>query len=614
MKIRRTLFLFATLFLLTACNFTLAEDVTPPPNYKPPTPAPTMGPLFPSAAPDPAKGEALYIENCASCHGATGMGGGAQSAMLEGQGVTIPLLGLPEFAQGKTPAAWYQMVTQGNLKKFMPPFSSLSDQQRWDVVAYALSLHTTSEQLDKGRELCGDCARYFGDQKTMSALSETDLVNLMRNGQGNIPAFGKDFSNADALAVAAYLRSLTFAQTIPPTVVPATETAVNTEGLTPLPEGASQPEAESTPDPVSGGQVTGSIQNQTGADLPKDVKVTLRGYTHGTDMSAGAEEIITLEGTLDALGANGAFVFTGVALEEGLIFLAEAAVDGMTYKSDFAVVKAGEAEVNLPAIVIHAVSEDFSLLKIQSLQLFFDLANADAAQVFAVYTIVNDSDKTVVVNMGEETEIPFAPFPDGANGLGYEAAQDTAPFMPLDGGFALPPSETTYGLIAYSSLPNGKEIRISQPAFLPIEKVTLLLPEGVEVEGKNLTDGGAQAMGSMNFHVYTASNLAKGASLEFALKGQPQQTAVNPDPLQNKNLLFGIGGLGVALILAGGWMYWRDRKREEDLDEEEEFSDPESIMDAIIALDDLHRAGKIPDEAYQRRRAELKDALKRKAS
>jgi hypothetical protein len=35
-------------------------------------------------------------------------------------------------------------------------------------------------------------------------------------------------------------------------------------------------------------------------------------------------------------------------------------------------------------------------------------------------------------------------------------------------------------------------------------------------------------------------------------------------------------------------------------------------MDAIIALDDLHRAGKIPDEAYQQRRGELKEALKRK--
>ena len=64
-------------------------------------------------------------------------------------------------------------------------------------------------------------------------------------------------------------------------------------------------------------------------------------------------------------------------------------------------------------------------------------------------------------------------------------------------------------------------------------------------------------------------------------------------------------------------MFMRDRKRKESKKKRmkrkrSEFEDPESLMDAIIALDDLHRAGKISDEAYQQRRNELKDALKRK--
>jgi mono/diheme cytochrome c family protein len=616
MKLRYSILFVFIVILLAACNFTLAEDVTPPPDYKPPTPAPTMGPLYPAAAPDPVNGGVIYAENCAPCHGATGMGDGPQAAMLQSQDVTVPALGSAEFAQGKTPAAWYQMVTQGNLQKFMPPFSSLSDQQRWDVIAYAISLHVTPSQLEQGKALCGDCAKYFGDQKMMSALSESDLANLMRNGEGNVPAFGKDFSDEDALAVAVYLRSLTFAPPAAPTTAPATQTSVNAEGVTPPAEGTSQPEAESTPESIGIGTVSGSIENQTGANLPKDVKVTLRGYTHGQDMSAGAQEVFTQEGVVNA---DGTFAFENVGLNEGLIFLAEVAVDGMTYKSDFAIVEAGATDLGLPPITIHAASEDFNLLKIDSLQLFFDLANADAAQVFAVYTIANASDKTVVVKMGDAADVPFLAFPKGAKGLGYEATQDTAPFMEIDGGFAMPPSETSYGLIAYSSLPNGKEIAISQSALLPIGEISLLLPEGVEVEGRNLVDGGAQAMGSMNFHVYTAGGLDKGENLEFTLTGKPQDTAVNPDVTQNKNLLIGISAIGVALILAGGWMFWRDRKREEDVDDEdgdeedEQLEDPESVMDAIIALDDLHRAGKIPDEAYQQRRGELKDALKRKA-
>ncbi|MBI5953546.1 MAG: cytochrome c [Chloroflexi bacterium] len=613
MKLRHSILLAIIAVVLTACNFTLAEDVTPPPDYKPPAPAPTMSPLFPAAAPDPASGAALYAENCAPCHGATGMGDGPQAAMLQGQDVTIPALGSAEFAQDKTPAAWYQMVTQGNIKNFMPPFSSLDDQQRWDVVAYAFTLHTTPEQIEKGKSLCGDCAQYFGSQEMMSALSESDLVNLMKNGMGDVPAFGKDFSEDDALAVAAYIRSLTFAQPIPPTVDSATETPVNADSGTPLPEGTSQPGAESTPEPISGGTVSGSIQNQTGTDLPKDVKVTLRGYAHGGDMSTAPEEVVTLEGVLND---DGTFVFADVDVSEGLIFRAEATMDGTTYRSDFAVVEAGMTDVSLSVITVYATTEDLSALKIDSLQMYFDLANAENAQMFAVYNITNSSDKTVVVKVGDAAEIPFIAFPAGAEGLGYEAAQGSAPFMEIDGGFAMPPSETPYGLIAYSSLPNAKEIPISQAALLPIEKITLLLPEGVEVEGDTLIDGGTQSMTeSMNFHVYTASGLAKGETLDFTLKGKPQETAVNPDITQNKTLLFGVGGLGVALILAGAFLFWRDRRREEEPDEEEDgdFQDPESLMDAIIALDDLHRAGKIPDEAYQRRRGELKDALKRKA-
>ena len=64
-------------------------------------------------------------------------------------------------------------------------------------------------------------------------------------------------------------------------------------------------------------------------------------------------------------------------------------------------------------------------------------------------------------------------------------------------------------------------------------------------------------------------------------------------------------------------MYLRDRNKEEEFEgdeeeEENEYDDAESVMDAIIALDDLHRSGKMSDEAYKNRREELKNALKRK--
>jgi len=72
------------------------------------------------------------------------------------------------------------------------------------------------------------------------------------------------------------------------------------------------------------------------------------------------------------------------------------------------------------------------------------------------------------------------------------------------------------------------------------------------------------------------------------------------------------------LLLAGGWMYLRDRRHtqdeiedeEEEEEDEDEFSSSEEVLDAIIALDDLHRAKKISSEPYQKRRTELKEILK----
>ena len=68
MKLRHTLPLAIILTLLSACNFTLAEDVTPPPGYVAPSPAPTLGPLYPASAPDIENGAAIYVEKCAACH------------------------------------------------------------------------------------------------------------------------------------------------------------------------------------------------------------------------------------------------------------------------------------------------------------------------------------------------------------------------------------------------------------------------------------------------------------------------------------------------------------------------------------------------------------------
>lgn len=611
MNLRQITLLSLGALLLAACNVTLAADVTPPPNYVPPTPVPTLGPLYPNQAPNVENGKAIFAEKCAACHGEKGLGDGPQSADLP---VAVIPIGLPEFAREATPAKWYATVTQGNLERFMPPFASLSDQERWDVVAYALTLHTTNEQLELGKTLfesnCADCGGSFTNLETMSALSEDDLAKLIREGGGNIPAFGSGFSDDEAYAVAAYIRTLSFAPPPAPVAAAATGTPVNAEAATPSAEGT--PQAQVTEE-AGVSIVRGQIDNRTGEALPPDLKITLRGFDHGADPSQGPTEILNQQGSVNP---DGSYTFE-VELAESQIYLTELTVAGLSYQSEFAVVPAGAAELVLSPIVIYPTTTDMDALQVKELQIFFDLAGQDA-QIFSVYFITNESDETILVKMADSQNIPFISFPEGATGLGFETTDNSTPFIPTDDGFAMPPNENPYGLIAFATIPKSSETKIVQSTLLTVNSITLFLPEGVQAEGASLTDNGVQSLQGANFHVYTSPGVEKGSSFEFTLTGAPQNVAESPDITQNQTVLIGVGALGMTLILAGVWMYLRDRRKtaddegDEENDEDDMYEDTESIMDAVIALDDLHRAGKISDEAYKKRRAELTGALKRK--
>ena len=636
MKLRSLLLIAFFTMLLAACNFTLAEDVTPPPGYVAPTPLPTLV-LSPVQAPSVESGRAIYAEKCAACHGETGLGDGEQGIQL---GVTVPAFGLEEVARPATPAEWFTVVTRGRMDRFMPPFASLNDEQRWDVVAYAMSLHISDEQAARGQEIfetnCKDCSTdFFQDQSQMSPLSEVALARIARDGNGTIPPFGASLSQDDLWAVAAYLRTLSFdysveqaaapAPTSTPGTVSATDTPAAAEAGTPTGEGTpgAGTEQAATSEPATAaptvvakegfGTVTGIIENKTGEDLPADMKVTLRGFDHGADPSAGPQEVFTQEG---AVNSDGTYSFENVEMPSNRIFIAEVLVDGITMQSPFAVAQDGVASVTIPAIPLYAMTDDVSLLSMEDARIFIEYGDTDL-EYYGVYSFRNTSDKTVVVDTKGNSEIPFIRMPEGTSLLGYEAMQDSEPIVNTDQGFAIPPSENTYSLLTFTSLPKQPKFDVVQPFVLPAASLSIFLPEGVTAQGEKLTGEGVQEFQNFNLNVYSSQNVAASETVNFSVTGAPIQatepSTTEPPAGSNRNTLLIVAGLlGLALIVVGGWMYLRDRNQGEETGEEEahEFETSEDVLDAIVALDDLHRAGKMPEDAYQKRRAELKDILK----
>ncbi|MCX7670060.1 MAG: cytochrome c, partial [Anaerolineae bacterium] len=96
----------------------------------------------PPLQPQPAAGRQLYAQNCAPCHGATGKGDGAAAA-----GLGVPPTAFADYnvVAGLSFTEMFSVTKNGRMARMMPPWGSrLSDQQIWDVVGYAWTLHTSA--------------------------------------------------------------------------------------------------------------------------------------------------------------------------------------------------------------------------------------------------------------------------------------------------------------------------------------------------------------------------------------------------------------------------------------------------------------------------------------
>ena len=94
-------------------------------------------PLAPSKTPDLARGQQLYAQNCASCHGANGDGKGPDSA-----GMDPPPIDFTDEARARERSlfALYQVIEQGLDGTSMRAFTELSVEDRWAVAFYSGTL------------------------------------------------------------------------------------------------------------------------------------------------------------------------------------------------------------------------------------------------------------------------------------------------------------------------------------------------------------------------------------------------------------------------------------------------------------------------------------------
>ncbi len=135
---------------------------------------------LPTSALDTAIGHRLYSQSCASCHGIAGAGDGPAGRALDPR---PPAIGVKAETLDLTSTLAYNVISVGVIGTAMPGFAStLSPQDRWNVVNYIYSLRGETMQLPVAR---ADATAVSPDSASLSiqALLDSALA-FARAGQG----------------------------------------------------------------------------------------------------------------------------------------------------------------------------------------------------------------------------------------------------------------------------------------------------------------------------------------------------------------------------------------------------------------------------------------------
>ena len=286
----------------------------------------------PSQPPSARNGQAIYQESCAPCHGVSGGGDGATASQLP-NGAAV--LADPMLARRATPDGWFDVVKNGRMDRFMPPWKNrLSDEQIWDAVAYALTLSTSEGEIARGQAIWGEnCAACHGDSGAGDgpeaiannwqitdlsdpALSAGQSLDAWHDvtvaGRGDMPAFQDKLPEADIWAALDYARTFSFQPLAAPTV------------------------------PAGKGRLLGKVTNGTpGGGSVSGLTVTLNTF----------EEFNPLATKETQVAADGSFEFTDLPTDPKYVYLVNTEYAGMGFGSDISGFAEGQTELQLPVSV-----------------------------------------------------------------------------------------------------------------------------------------------------------------------------------------------------------------------------------------------------------------------
>jgi mono/diheme cytochrome c family protein len=492
------------------------------------------------------------------------------------------------------------------MDRLMPPWSGrLSDDQIWDVVAYAQTLGTSQDDIAAGEAVyeanCVAChasdgtssvpdAPDFSDATAMSTRSAQALFDVVSQGQGKMPAFADALSEEERWQVVDYLRTLSYEP-------------IMAEGV-----------------------IVGQVRNGTTGQPVGNVEVVLRRW--GTE-----SELLPFTARADS---DGNFRFEGLDTQSHAFYRLEVSYDDISFPSDFVNFEPDNTQLSLPISVYETTTSD-EAIRVERFHFIIIGDQPGSLSVLELYQFSNQGDRAYVGTEGEAglRETARMALPAGAQGLTVQNGSLGVDFVETDDGLAatspiVPGGESFEVAFVYVVPFTGNRLDLDRPLYYETASVNALLMDmGATLDSKALDFAGDRAAQGQNFLQYTGQDIGAGEILPIRLndldKIEFPSTSEQPDPsnvmpstgLSQTTLVWvmlGLGGLAIAFSL----FYPSLRPRfaatapagEADLAQERQ-----RLLLTLARLDQAYEAGDLNEAVYRRararRKADLADVLRR---
>ncbi len=561
------------IILLSALIFAVAVQAAPPEQIAP------FG-----QPPQPAAGRTLYAQNCAPCHGQTGRGDGPSAP-----GLSVPATAFADYnvIAALSFTEMFSVTKNGRMARMMPPWGSrMTDQQIWDVVGYAWTLHTSAGEVAQGKAIyeqqCASCHGADGrgvgavpdltDFGRTAAVSQKAWADLLVTGRGAMPAYGARLAATEQRAVLEYVRSLSLGPLFASTTLTGT------------------------------GVVSGTVTNGTTGQPVADIAVELGIF----------DQTALLDTKQTKSDAAGIYRFSELPTAPDIIYVARVTgPGGYGFSSEPAHFPAGQTGLDLP-ITLYEVTNDPAGVRAERVHFIVEF---EAGRAYFTELIVFSLDGNRAY-VGDGTGTLRFTIPPTAEGLEISDGTLGERYLTTADGFVdtipLPPGRGTRQVLYRYEIPyTTASLELVRRIPYPIANANVLVSEiGARVSSDQLRDQTVRQTQSGNFISLSGQNLPANhpITLRFSdlpLAGSASASASSPVASNDRAILLillGAGGLLAALLVAMPFLRRRPMAAATAISQEE-------LIDALARLDIAHQAGELTEAAYRDARLKLKAQL-----